>query len=207
VATDLLLEAYRLSIAHHLWALATRCADTLSGVYFDSGDLVRSQEWQNLADDVCQSLTSHWTNRTVAHQRIRLAAHCVGASAIDAEFVYDYTKIVYADRLTIRRQHDLAALAMLAVAQNRISDLAELVPELSMNLDACKGQRRVDYILAATIIGRRELKKESFSDAEARTLCADLRSSTLPPPWYLAAALNESAQSLFPYYAPRVETE
>jgi|GEM_PF-6879765 len=193
----LLREAHAECESHQLWSLATRCADTLSGVLFDSEDLEQAQKWQEVADSTCRSVFSHWTNRTVVHQRLRLSAHSQAHATFDHAFLSDYTQVVFRDELAMRRNHDLAALAMLALRHQDTAALKPIVDELLAGIVQCRGQRRVDYILAAAIAGARALGQEFKSRRAAVAFCDEYRNSPFPPLWYLEATLVEDRQRLF----------
>lgn len=197
-ALDLLYEAHSRSEASQLWSLATRCADTISGVLFDCGHFAGAQRWQLVAETTCRSMSAHWTSRTVVHQQLRIAAHVSTATPLDPDFVDSYAVTVLADRLAVRREHDLAALTMHAIRHDDTTRLSRIVPELLAGLEICRGQRRLDYILAATIAGLRRLDLRSFSADEARQFCTAYRSSPADPQWHLLAAISNDRGSLFP---------
>ena len=195
---SLLREAFAESDAHQLWSLATRCADTLSGVYFDAEDLAQAQHWQEAADARCKSLFSHWTNRTVVHQRLRLSAHRNPAGTVDPTFVGEYANIVLNDQITVRRNHDLAVLTMLALQRKDHQRLHRYVDELLAGLDQCQGQHRVDYMLAAAICGARAIGARFTTTRETTAFCRKHRKSPFAHLWYLEASLSGDLARLFP---------
>ncbi len=196
--TELLEEAYRESEVNQLWALAARCADTLSGVHFDAGRLADSDHWQRVADSNCTSLASMWTSRTVIHQRLRVLTHTKPLSSINEPFLLRHREIVISDQLRMRRNHDLATLLMLAARRGDRQASTLLLDQLIRANDSLRGQRRLDYILAAIAVGMRLVASNEYNLARAERLCAELRTSSFPPLWYLDAALSHSMHGLFP---------
>lgn len=195
---SLLREAHAESESHQLWSLATRCADTLSGVLFDAGDLIQAQQWQDVADATCKSLFSHWTNRTVIHQRLRLSAHANTMEVLNKDFLDEYSRVVLQDGLTMRRNHDLAALAMVALRHNEVSILRPIVEQLLAGLHLCRGQRRLDYILAAAVAGARAIGHGLLTRREAVSFCDKHRNVKIPYLWFLEAAIAADYGRLFP---------